>query len=75
MANRVFKSAVYVTIDKDEAPENEDGSQRGPVTLEELKDYVGRAVFPTLNDEEHGNPVGLIAVELDWENLVEVPRN
>jgi hypothetical protein len=61
--NQVFKGVVRVVVDGDE------------VGLNDLRDYLVRAVSVSLDTEDHGQPDGaeVVAIGLDWESLVRVP--
>lgn len=66
---RIFKATFRCAID--DAELIEEGDRETPVTLEELKKYLNDALIVDFN-EEHGNPVGLQSVEVDYEELEEI---
>jgi hypothetical protein len=68
---RAFKAIFLCAIEDDDLEEDRDT----PVTLAEVKDYLGDALRLTWNDEECGNPVGLSSVEVVIEGLTELSED
>ena len=61
-----------VCVDESEAVKNEQRTpEQGPVTLEELKNYLHKAAIIDWNAEDHNNEVGLQSMELHIEQLTE----
>lgn len=71
MALRLFKSVVWVVINEEEAVGNEEREEDNPVSYEELKDYLDRAVVIDLDFEECGNTCGVMSISLEWDKLQE----
>ena len=74
MALRAFKATFLVAIDESEARDNEQRDEaEGPVTVEELKDYLRDALVLSWDDEANGNPCGVQSMEVQIEELAELP--
>lgn len=71
MALRAFKTTFLVAIDEEEAGEDHE-EHAGPVTLEELKAYLGGALRLDWDVEDNGNACGVQSVEVDIEGLTEL---
>ena len=74
MTLRAFKATFLVAIDESEAKDNEQRDEAaGPVTVEELKDYLRDALVLSWDDEDNGNPCGVQSMEVQIEELAELP--
>ena len=74
MALRAFKTTFLVAIDESEAKDSEQRDEaEGPVTVEELKDYLRDALVLSWDDESNGNPCGVQSMEVQIEELAELP--
>ena len=71
MALRAFKTTFLVAIDQEDAAENRDKQAR-PVTLEELKTYLGVALRLDFDTEDNGNDCGVQSIEVNIEGLTEL---
>lgn len=73
MALRAFRATYLVAIDDEEAIQEEQRDEdAGPVTLEELKNYLKKSVYPVLDTENNGNECGVQSVEMIHEQLEEL---
>ena len=74
MALRAFKATFLVAIDENEAKDNEQRDEaEGLVTVEELKNYLRDALVLSWDDEANGNPCGVQSMEVQIEELAELP--
>ena len=64
---RAFEVKMLIAIDESEADERD-----YPVTLQEVKDFVGDAAEIVLDLEEHGNPCGVGSVEVNFDTMREL---
>lgn len=70
---RAFVVPVVVLIDDQEAIDDERRDEaKGPVTLEELKNYLSDAMIVDWNVEEYGNEVGLESLNVHFEEIREL---
>lgn len=75
MTKHYLKGTFYVVVDPNEAVENEQREpEDGDVSLDEVKEHLKKAVYLGLNDEEHGNPIGMESMEIDYESLQGLTR-
>ena len=72
MALRAFTAVFRCAIDVDEADETESGRQRREPSLNQVKQYLKRALNVDLDTEDNGNPVGMQSVEVNIETLQEL---
>lgn len=73
MALRAFKTTILVAIDDEEAIQEEYREDtQGPVTLEELKDYLNGALRIDVDTENFGNQVGWQSAEVVVTELEEL---
>ena len=73
MALRAFKTTVLVAIDEAEATsEGQREESAGEVTLDELKQYLRKALLLDMNLESCGNPVGFGSAEVLIDELTEL---
>ncbi len=71
MAFRTFTTTLTVFVNDSES-DHSDGNS-GPATLDCIKTYLTNAMQIVWNPEDAGNPCGVASMEIDFENLVEVP--
>jgi len=65
---------VFVLIDEDEAVADEQREEdAGPVTLEEAKEYLNEALYPSWDTEDYGNPIGVESVNQHVSEMIELP--
>jgi hypothetical protein len=70
---RAFMFPVYVLIDEDEAVAEEHREvDAGPVTFEEVKEYLRDAIRIHWDDETYGNPIGVLSVNVHTSETVEL---
>ena len=72
MALRAFQTTFLIAIDSEEAHQEELRSAPGPVTIEELKQFLAKALVIDVNTAEHGNEIGFRSVEVHIEKLAEL---
>jgi hypothetical protein len=71
---RAFKLPVIVLIDDQEAIEEERRDEaKGPVTLEEIKEYLSNSLMIDWDIEECGNEVGILSLNAHFEEITELP--
>lgn len=68
MALRAFQTTFLIAIDEEEV--QRDNAE--PVTIEELKQYLAKALIVDVNTDEHGDAIGFQSVEVQIENLTEL---
>lgn len=71
---RAFRTTFLVAIDDQEADEKDDNCVPVPVTLEEFKQWIDKALRIDVDTEEHGNEIGFQSAEVDIENFVELEQ-
>lgn len=73
MALRAFKTTILVAIDDEEAIQEEYREDtKGPVTLDELKNYLNGALRIDVDTENFGNEVGWQSAEVVVTELQEL---
>ena len=72
MALRAFQTTFLIAIDEEEARESGQREHSEPVTIEELKQYLAKALIVDVNTDEHGNQIGFQSVEVQIDDLTEL---
>ena len=72
MALRAFQTTFLIAIDDEEARDEEQRTNPEPVTIEELKQYLAKALIVDVNTDEHGDEIGFQSVEVQIEELTEL---
>lgn len=72
MALRAFQTTFLIAIDDEEAREEEQRENPEPLTIEELKQYLAKALIVDVNTDEHGDEIGFQSVEVQIEKLTEL---
>lgn len=72
MALRAFQTTLLIALDDVEAREEEQRTSPEPVTIEELQQYLAKALIVDVNIENHRNEVGFQSVEVQIETLIEL---
>ena len=69
---RVFKSTFLVAVDPADAVDSGEREEGKPLTLEEVKDYLHRALMLDWDREGQGDPIGIQTMEVWTDQLHEL---
>lgn len=72
MALRAFKTTFLVAIDDESIEIDDRAEELGPVSLEELKEYLNSALRVDWDNESEGDPCGVQSMEVLIEGLTEL---
>lgn len=70
MKQKVYAATVLIFVDEQEAiQEGQRDADAGPLTIEELSEYLMDAVHLDLDVENNSNPCGVGSIDIDWGTL------
>lgn len=74
MVMRAFRTTFLVAIDEETVSDEDRAAGFMSVDLDEVADYLADGGLQlSWNDEDCGNPCGVVSMEIDLDGLVELP--
>lgn len=74
LRRRVFRAVVEITADNESVNGGADGFQQAPASVDDVTRFLCEACSPLdIDRENYHDPVGITAIEIDWDTLTEIP--